>query len=103
MAIPVGCPDDAGSKENVLAIVGEHRLLAVLLREALHTVAARGRDATLHRTRTWICAREPGRRLSFEHACRAFDLDANRVRRRLGLRAQVARRRTAPGFRRAGR
>jgi hypothetical protein len=90
-------PDDA------LALVGEGRLLAVLLGEVLRTLATRPSRAALRRARTWICARDPARQFSFEHACAVFGLDPAQVRRRLGLRAHAPRPRSARGFARGPR
>jgi hypothetical protein len=87
------------SAEDTLALVGENRLLAVLLCEALHTLAIRSRGEALRRARAWMCARESDQ-FSFEQACSVFELEPNRVRRRVGLRAHVSRRRTARGFHR---
>jgi hypothetical protein len=84
----------------MLSLVGEDRLLAVLLAEVLHVLATRPSHDLLQRARTWVCAREPGRRFSFDQTCAAFGLRTDPVRRRLGLRAHVPRRRSARGLRR---
>jgi hypothetical protein len=92
LAMRPSAPRPDREERDALALVGENRLLAVLLAEVLHILATRPSDEALQRARTWVCAREPERRFSFEQACAAFGLDADRVRRRLGLRAQGGRR-----------
>ena len=81
-------------RESDPAIV---RLLGLLLVDALQTIA-RGRSADGAReTRAWVCERGSGV-YSFERACEAFGLPPRALRRRLGLRAQVPRRRTSRGW-----
>ena len=73
------------------------RLLGLLLVDALETMA-RGRSATGSReARQWMCSSSNGA-YSFEHACEAFGLPSDALRRRLGLRAQSARRRSSRGW-----
>jgi len=73
------------------------RLLGLLLVDALETMA-RGRTATGSReARQWMCS--PSNDVySFEHACDAFGLPSDALRRRVGLRAQSVRRRSARGW-----
>ncbi|HJQ85791.1 MAG TPA: hypothetical protein VKA21_17010 [Candidatus Binatia bacterium] len=74
------------------------RLLGLLLVDVLETVA-RGRTANGAReSREWICAGDSGAVYSFENACTAFNLPPQALRRRVGLRAQVPRRRSARGW-----
>jgi len=78
------------------------RLLGLLLVDALETMA-RGRTATGSReAREWMCSRSGGV-YSFERACDAFGLPPGPLRRRVGLRAQAPRRRTARGWLRPSR
>jgi len=77
------------------------RLLGLLLVDALQTIA-RGRRAEGSReTRAWVCERGSGV-YSFERACEAFGLPPRALRRRLGMRAQVPRRRSSRGWMRRG-
>ena len=78
------------------------RLLGLLLVDALETLA-RGRSAAGSReARQWMCSSANGV-YSFEHACDAFGLPPDMLRRRLGLRPQSVRRRSARGWMRAPR
>ena len=73
------------------------RLLGLLLVDALETIA-HGRSAVGAReARQWMCSPSDGV-YSFEHACDAFGLPPDALRRRLGLRAQGARRRSSRGW-----
>jgi hypothetical protein len=73
------------------------RILGLLLVDALETVA-RGRSADGAReARQWMCSPSSGV-YSFEHACDAFGLPPDMLRRRIGLRAPSARRRSARGW-----
>jgi hypothetical protein len=73
------------------------RLLGLLLVDALETIA-HGRSAAGSReARQWMCSPSNGA-YSFEHACDAFGLPPDALRRRLGLRAQSARRRSSRGW-----
>jgi len=73
------------------------RILGLLLVDALETIA-RGRSASGSReARQWMCSPSNGV-YSFEHACDAFGLPPDALRRRVGLRAQSARRRSSRGW-----
>jgi len=84
--------------EDVLALVGESRLLAGLLSHALGRLRAERRGVSLRRAREWVCSRGGGVRFSFEHVCVTLGLEPRTVRRRLGLRAHVPRRVSRRGF-----
>jgi hypothetical protein len=77
--------------------VSDHRLLAVLLTDALHTVASGSRRLGLLEARRWICARDSDDPYSFERACEVLGLPAPALRRRLGLRAEMPRRASRRG------
>ncbi len=73
------------------------RFLGLLLVDALETIAAGRGSPASREARHWVCA--PSEEVySFEHACNTFGLPPHALRRRIGLRAQVARRRTARGW-----
>ena len=92
------------SVTNVSA--AESRLLMVLLGDALMAVRLGRKSTPARAARLWICAPDAGADvgLSFGSACERLGIDGARLRRRIGLRAGVPRRRSARGFtRRAGR
>jgi hypothetical protein len=66
--------------------------MAVLLTDALHTVASGSRRLGLVEARRWICARDYDDPYSFERVCELLGLPAPALRRRLGLRAEMPRR-----------
>ena len=89
--------------EDVVALVGESRLLAGLLSHALHRLRTERRGASLRRAREWVCSSDAGVRFSFEHACVTLGVEPRTVRRRLGLRAHVPRCVSRRGFTRGPR
>lgn len=89
--------------EDVLAFVGERRLLAVLLRDAFHRLRKKRRGHSRRKAREWVCNRSGGARFSFEYACTTLGLEPRTVRRRLGLRAHVPRRVDSRGLKRGSR
>jgi hypothetical protein len=66
--------------------------VAVLLADALQVVARGSRRLGLAEARRWICARDRDDPYSFERACETLGLPAAALRRRIGLRAEMARR-----------
>jgi hypothetical protein len=80
------------------------RLLAVLLVDALETLGREPHGASAREVRDWVCAgvSDEGP-FSFDRACDTLGLPPVRLRRRLGLRGQVARRASSRGFTRRGR
>jgi hypothetical protein len=76
------------------------RLLALLLIDALETMAKGRWGRGAREARNWMCARRASAPYSFEQACAAFGLPADALRRRIGLRRQTPPRRSACGWRR---
>jgi hypothetical protein len=76
----------------------EDRLLLVLLANALHRIGGDRRSAAARHAKDWVCAPEDGDRFSFVRACERLGVEARPLRRRLGLRAQVPRRRSRRGL-----
>jgi hypothetical protein len=74
------------------------RLLALLLIDALRTIARDPRARRARLTREWLCAGDAPDPNSFEAACGAVGVPPAELRRRLGLRATAPRRRSARGW-----
>ena len=78
------------------------RMLGLLLVDAFEAMGRGRAGRDFREAREWVCSRSSGV-YSFEHACDAFGLPPQLLRRRLGLRAQAPRRRTTRGWMRPPR
>lgn len=75
----------------------DNRLMGVMLTDALQAVARGSRALGVVEAREWICARDRDDPYAFESVCETLGLPAGALRRRIGLRAEMPRRRDRRG------
>ncbi len=71
--------------------VGELRLMAAVLEDAVNIVRKRPRSRAGREAREWLNSNEAGWPFAFERICDALDLDADGVRQQIVRGYQVAR------------
>jgi hypothetical protein len=71
--------------------VGELRLMAAVLEDAINIVRKRPRSRAGREAREWLASSDASWPFAFERICEALDLDANSVRRQVAGSRQVLR------------
>ena len=71
--------------------VGELRLMAAVLEDAVNVLRKRPRSRAGREAREWLASRDTGWPFAYERICEALDLDANSIRREVAVSATVVR------------
>lgn len=71
--------------------VGELRLMAAVLEDAIHVLRKRPRSRAGREAREWLHSSDRSWPFSYERICEALDLDAGQVRTRIGNNGAIAR------------
>jgi hypothetical protein len=71
--------------------VGELRLMAAVLEDAINIIRKRPRSRAGREAREWLASRDASWPFAYERICEALDLDADRVRREVAGRAPAVR------------
>jgi hypothetical protein len=71
--------------------VGEIRLMAAVLEDAIHTLRKRPRSRAGREAREWLASHDATWPFAYERICEALGLDANRIRREIASPAAVVR------------
>jgi hypothetical protein len=71
--------------------VGELRLMAAVLEDAVNILRKRPRSRAGREAREWLASRDTSWPFAFERICDALDLDADSVRRQVGGAKPVVR------------
>jgi hypothetical protein len=69
--------------------IGEMRLMAAVLEDAVHVLRKRPRSRAGREAREWLSSVDRGWPFSYERICEALDLDADQVRRRIANNGSV--------------
>ena len=71
--------------------VGEMRLMAAVLEDAISVLRKRPRSRAGREAREWMLSRDTSYPFSYERICEALDLDADSVRRGVAVAGTVVR------------
>jgi hypothetical protein len=71
--------------------VGELRLMAAVLEDAIHVLRKRPRSRAGREAREWLHSGDRTWPFSYERICEALDLDANQVRTRIASNGAIVR------------
>ena len=71
--------------------VGELRLMAAVLEDAIHVLRKRPRSRAGREAREWLHSDDRSWPFAYERICEALDLDANQVRNRIANSGAVVR------------
>jgi hypothetical protein len=71
--------------------VGELRLMAAVLEDAVNVLRKRPRSRAGREAREWFASRDASWPFAYERICEALDLDPDRVRREVAMPAPVLR------------
>jgi hypothetical protein len=71
--------------------VGELRLMAAVLEDAIHTLRKRPRSRAGREAREWLASHDATWPFAYERICEALGLDADRIRREIASPAAVVR------------
>jgi hypothetical protein len=71
--------------------VGELRLMAAVLEDAINIIRKRPRSRAGREAREWLASRDATWPFAYERICEALELDADRVRREVAGRNAVSR------------
>jgi len=71
--------------------VGEMRLMAAVLEDAISVLRKRPRSRAGREAREWMLSRDTSYPFAYERICEALDLDADSVRRGVALNGSVMR------------
>ena len=71
--------------------VGEMRLMAAVLEDAINVLRKRPRSRAGREAREWLLSRDTTYAFAYERICEALDLDAESVRRRITLPGNLIR------------
>jgi hypothetical protein len=71
--------------------VGELRLMAAVLEDAINILRKRPRSRAGREAREWLASRDTSWPFAYERICEALDLEADRIRREMSIPGTVVR------------